>query len=171
MNKPTLIYDGDCNFCRRWINRWQSLTGAQIDYAPFQFVADRFPQISQEDFRKSVQFVELDGQIYSGAEAVFRTLAYTKGRRWLIGCYRNLPGFRLITEWFYNLVARNRILFSQLTRLLWGDDLSPPTYYKSSAAFIRILGIAYLVAFVSLWSQLTGLIGSSGILPASEFLT
>ncbi|MBI4115586.1 MAG: lipase maturation factor family protein, partial [Candidatus Omnitrophica bacterium] len=42
---------------------------------------------------------------------------------------------------------------------------------KSSAAFIRILGIAYLVAFVSLWSQLTGLIGSSGILPASEFLT
>jgi len=36
--------------------------------------------------------------------------------------------------------------------------------------FLRCLGLTYLAAFVSLWTQLGGLIGSDGILPAAEFL-
>jgi hypothetical protein len=36
--------------------------------------------------------------------------------------------------------------------------------------FLRLLGLVYLIAFVSLWSQIHGLIGSQGILPAQEFL-
>jgi len=36
--------------------------------------------------------------------------------------------------------------------------------------FLRLLGAAYLCAFLSLWTQLGGLIGSQGMLPAAEFL-
>ncbi len=36
--------------------------------------------------------------------------------------------------------------------------------------FLRLLGVIYFLAFVSLWSQVDGLIGSHGILPAAEFL-
>ncbi|HEX9779880.1 MAG TPA: lipase maturation factor family protein [bacterium] len=36
--------------------------------------------------------------------------------------------------------------------------------------FLRLLGAVYLIAFVSLWTQLDGLIGSRGILPAAQFL-
>src|SRR2546429_79937 len=36
--------------------------------------------------------------------------------------------------------------------------------------FLRLLGLAYLVAFVSLWLQVDGLIGSNGILPARDLL-
>src|SRR5947208_16987272 len=36
--------------------------------------------------------------------------------------------------------------------------------------FPRLLGLAYLVAFVSLWLQVDGLIGSNGILPAQDLL-
>ena len=36
--------------------------------------------------------------------------------------------------------------------------------------FLRLLGIVYLIAFVSIWVQIDGLIGSSGILPVSEYL-
>ena len=36
--------------------------------------------------------------------------------------------------------------------------------------FLRLLGLIYLIAFVSLATQVTGLIGSDGILPAGEYL-
>ncbi|NIR48753.1 lipase maturation factor family protein [candidate division KSB1 bacterium] len=36
--------------------------------------------------------------------------------------------------------------------------------------FLRFLGMIYLIAFLSLWSQVDGLIGSEGILPAQRFL-
>jgi hypothetical protein len=38
------------------------------------------------------------------------------------------------------------------------------------AAFLRLLGAIYLAAFVSLWVQVQGLIGSHGILPFGELL-
>src|SRR5947209_267619 len=37
--------------------------------------------------------------------------------------------------------------------------------------FLRLLGCIYLVAFISLWSQVHGLIGSHGILPVADFLS
>jgi hypothetical protein len=36
--------------------------------------------------------------------------------------------------------------------------------------FLRLLALVYAIAFVSLWTQAEGLIGSQGILPAGEFL-
>jgi len=44
------------------------------------------------------------------------------------------------------------------------------TYVLASWLFLRLLGLIYLVAFVSLATQLKGLVGKHGILPAREFL-
>ena len=38
------------------------------------------------------------------------------------------------------------------------------------AVFLRLLGLIYAVAFLSLWSQIEGLAGRDGILPVAEFL-
>jgi predicted DCC family thiol-disulfide oxidoreductase YuxK len=70
MPKSILIYDGDCGFCKRWIKRWQKITGDAIDYAPYQAVHAQYPQIPITQFQKAVQFVESSGQFYSGAYAV-----------------------------------------------------------------------------------------------------
>lgn len=56
-----------------------------------------------------------------------------------------------------------------LLRLLRGP-VERPTWFLSRWVFLRLLGLIYLIAFASLWSQLDGLIGSGGILPAQEFL-
>jgi hypothetical protein len=56
-------------------------------------------------------------------------------------------------------------------RIWWGNDLQPPTYYIAGTLFLRLLGVVYLIAFVSLWVQIDGLIGERGILPAGEFLS
>src|SRR2546426_10117494 len=54
-------------------------------------------------------------------------------------------------------------------------DLPPPppprpTYLLSRWLFLRLLGLVYLIAFVSLALQVTGLVGEHGILPAAAFL-
>src|SRR5437870_829045 len=40
----------------------------------------------------------------------------------------------------------------------------------ASWLFLRLLGLIYLAAFVSLATQIRGLVGRDGILPAAEFL-
>lgn len=45
-----------------------------------------------------------------------------------------------------------------------------PTYFVASALFVRLLGLCYLAAFLSLWVQVDGLIGSRGILPVASYL-
>jgi hypothetical protein len=45
------------------------------------------------------------------------------------------------------------------------------TYVRSRWLFHRLLGIVYLIAFVSLAVQITGLAGEHGILPAGDFLS
>jgi predicted DCC family thiol-disulfide oxidoreductase YuxK len=168
--KPLLIFDGDCHFCRRWIERWRDLTAGAVDYAPFQEAALRFPEIPREAFERAVQFIETDGTVFSAAEAVFRSLGHKPGRKWMIRCYEHVPGFAVISEAAYRLVARHRRTASFLTRLLWGKDVRQPTYFESRRWFLRSLGCIYMIAFLSLWMQLDGLIGEHGILPVAEYL-
>ena len=44
------------------------------------------------------------------------------------------------------------------------------TYYISRWLFLRGMGLVYLIAILSLWSQIHGLVGSKGILPADDYL-
>lgn len=169
--KPLLVFDANCHFCRRWIERWRELTAGTIDYAPFQEVAERFPEIPPEAFDRSVQFVETDGTVFSGAEAVFRSLGRGPRRQWMIWCYKHLPGFSVVTETAYRLVARNRRFFSFFTGLLWGQDVRRSTCFKSRALFLRSVGGIYLIAFLSLWTQVDGLIGDQGISPVADYLS
>jgi predicted DCC family thiol-disulfide oxidoreductase YuxK len=168
--KPLVIFDGDCNFCRRWVERWREITRGAVDYAPFQEAATRFPEIPPEDFAQALHFIDNDGTVYRGAEAVFRSLGRVRGGRTLVWCYEHLPGFAPSTEATYRAIARNRTLASFLTRLLWGNEVRRPTYFKSRDLFVRSLGAIYLIAFASLWLQIDGLIGEQGILPVGQHL-
>jgi hypothetical protein len=44
------------------------------------------------------------------------------------------------------------------------------SFFLSRWFFLRLLGVVYLAAFVSLWTQVDGLIGSQGVLPVGRFL-
>jgi predicted DCC family thiol-disulfide oxidoreductase YuxK len=169
-DRPLLIFDGDCHFCRRWIARWRQLTGERIEYAPYQEVAVLFPDISLEAFRRSVQLVETDGSVTQGAEAVFRSLSYAPGRSWLHWCYRHVPLIAPLAERFYGLVAAHRIGFSRLTRCLWGASVERPSYLLTRWLYLRLLGVVFFIAFVSFGIQAKGLVGPEGIQPAEHTL-
>jgi lipase maturation factor 1 len=169
-SKPLLIWDGECHFCRRWIERWREITRDEIDYDTSQNVADRFPEIPSEQFARSVVLIETDGAVFTGAEAVFRSLRCRSSKRWLAWSYDHVPGFAPISETFYKFIAANRRFASAMTRLLWGGDVRPPQYFWARRWFLRALGLIFLIAFVSLWVQIDGLIGSNGITPVEQFL-
>jgi predicted DCC family thiol-disulfide oxidoreductase YuxK len=164
--KPLLIYDNACDFCRYWIAQWQHVTGDRIDYAPSQEVATQFPEIPLSAFENSVQLILQNGTVLSGAEAVLRAL--NNGS--FLWCYYRLPGFASLAEAIYNFIAQHRPFFSAVTRSLWGTHTERATSYFSSWLFLRGLGCIYLIAFLSLWVQIHGLIGSNGISPAEQYL-
>ncbi|HXV28210.1 MAG TPA: lipase maturation factor family protein [bacterium] len=169
-DRPLLVFDGDCRFCRRWIERWRYWTKNLVADMPSQDAGKHLPDIPPEKFQGTVVLVEPDGRSSFGAEAVFRSLAYVPSKRWMLWAYLRIPGLRPFTEGIYRLIARHRIFFSKVTDFLWGNDLKPSTYEISGRLFLKALGIIYLVAFLSLGVQINGLIGSNGILPVSQYL-
>jgi predicted DCC family thiol-disulfide oxidoreductase YuxK len=168
--KPLMIWDGECHFCRRWIERWREITAGEVEYVTYQEAANRFPEIPIEQFKRAVALVEPDGKAFFAAEAVYRSLRYRSSRRWLAWSYDRVPGFAAASELAYKHIARHRGAGSAVTRLLWGNNVRPPTYFWARRWFLRTLGVIYLIAFVSLWVQAEGLFGSSGIAPVNQFL-
>ena len=109
--KPVLLYDGGCAFCRRWTGRLKRLTKERVDYAPYQEEAGRFAEIPYRDFESSIQLVDRDGSVFSGAAAAYRTLYYAPGWGWLFRLYKILPGFAPLSESVYRTISRHRHRF------------------------------------------------------------
>ncbi|PSO45512.1 MAG: hypothetical protein BRC25_02025, partial [Parcubacteria group bacterium SW_6_46_9] len=97
---PTLLFDGDCGFCRTWVRRWKKNVDDQVSFRPYQKAVDDFPEVTKTQARQAVQFIEPDGEVTSGAEAVFVLLSYGESGwwRWM---YEHVPGFPAFSESVY----------------------------------------------------------------------
>lgn len=168
--RPVMLFDDDCAFCRRWIARWRQATGERVEYLPYQSesVAAEYPELPKARLEKAVHLIGVDGRIFAGAEAVVRALQGTV--QWPAWCYDRLPGIAPVMELAYAMVASNRRVFSFGTRLLWGTHVERPTHYLTRWLFLRLLGAVYLCAFWSLGTQILGLSGSRGIVPAGMIM-
>ncbi|MBC2593925.1 DUF393 domain-containing protein [Ruficoccus amylovorans] len=113
--RPLIIWDGDCRFCGRWVRRLRRLTGEEVDFAAYQELDTRFPEVEKKAFAEALHLIEPDGRVTRGAEAVFRSLRGV--RPWSLGwsCYRRSRCFRRFSEALYRWVARNRGWLSRLT--------------------------------------------------------
>src|SRR5438876_8983888 len=168
--KPLMIWDGECLFCKMWIERWREITAGKVGYAAYQQAASQFPEIPLDQFKHAMAFIEPDGKTSFAAEAVYRSLQYRSSRKWLEWSYDHVPGFAEVSELAYRFIARQRKVGSAVTRLLWGNDVWPPTYFWAQRWFLRALGLIYLIAFMSLWVQVDGLVGGDGVSPVNQFL-
>jgi predicted DCC family thiol-disulfide oxidoreductase YuxK len=106
--KPLMIYDGECAFCRKWIGRWHNVTEDRIDYAPSQEVASRFPEIPESDLKGAVQLILPNGEVFSGAAAAFKTLALSGRGAWLFKLHCRVRLFAILADALYAFIARRR---------------------------------------------------------------
>ena len=156
--RPLLTYDGNCGFCRLWIDYLQALTGDEIEYTP------------ADGPIPSVQLALPGGEVLHGAHAVYRALACSPGHRWLLWLYESFALFAVVSDFAYARIAAHRTLAYHLTRLVIGRRVVPLTYDFIEWLFVRILALVYFIAFVSIGVQIKGLIGANGILPLERYL-
>jgi len=170
LDRPLLVFDGDCSFCRVWVEYWQRLTGDRVRYTPYQGIGDRFPDLPARNFASAVTLFLPGGEAQSGAHAVFSLLALVPRKSWMLWLYSHLPGFAWIAELVYRMIAQHRSFCYWATRALWGIPVEVKTFGVASWLFLRTLGAIYLIAFASFAVQAAGLIGSHGISPVAEYL-
>lgn len=170
-SKPLLVFDGDCTFCRYWVDYWIKITGDKVNYEPYQNVADDYQQISIEEYQRAVQYITPEGHVSSGAEASFKTINNGDGYGIWLWLYNWLPGFSWLAEWGYSFVSKRRNLFFGISKFLYGKQPEPPRYDLITGLFLRIFGIILLIAFSSFTMQASGLIGDQGIVPLNELIT
>jgi predicted DCC family thiol-disulfide oxidoreductase YuxK len=168
--QPLLVYDGDCTFCEYWARYWERLAQGGLLIAPYQRVADDYPQIPVQEFQRAVQYIAPGSRVAAAAEASFLALSHARGRGFWLWLYRHAPGFAFAAEKTYNFIAAHRPAFHRVTLALWGREPEPPRFDLVSFVFLRLLGLIYLAAFASFAVQAEGLIGSAGILPLTDYL-
>ncbi|RKX31218.1 MAG: hypothetical protein DRP71_13775 [Verrucomicrobia bacterium] len=116
LSRPVVLFDGDCDFCRFWVDRWQARSGDRMDFLPYQEVSDRFPFFREQDLEEAVHLVEPGGLIHRGAAAVIRLRELGMDRHRLARIHRKHRWFAAGCEWGYRRIARNRTFFACLTR-------------------------------------------------------
>jgi len=116
LSKPLLLFDGECGFCRRWIERWRKKAQGTVDFKPYQEVLNNFPQVSEAACEKAVQLVLPDGSVISGAHAVFKALGFSGNfYRSLDRLYDRLPLFGKLSEKAYQWVSDHRSFLSKFS--------------------------------------------------------
>ncbi len=165
---PEVLYDGDCGYCRRWMDRGQRWLKGKVAFRPMQEATREYPDLSLQDLLESVHLVCPDGTVKKGAAAAFCALSHRRGWKWPWWLYRSVPAVAKVSEFAYRFVARHRTLFSRFDVLLYGRVTGPLRYGFVRNLFLSGLAAVYLLAFASFWIQADGLIGSRGILPVSE---
>jgi predicted DCC family thiol-disulfide oxidoreductase YuxK len=105
--RPVLLYDGDCAFCTNCAHLLDRM-GPDAEVVPWQFSDLADLGVTEEQAVDAVQWIETDGTVRSGHEAIAAVLM-TAGRIWRIaGRVLLLPGISWIAAHAYRLIARNR---------------------------------------------------------------
>ena len=103
----TLIFDGDCGFCTTsagWVRR----IAPNVDTVAWQLTDLEALGVSEAAARDAVQYVDDDGHVSAGAEAIARLLV-SRGSVWaVLGRLMLLPVVRVAAAWVYKKVADNR---------------------------------------------------------------
>lgn len=175
--RPVLIYDGRCRFCVAQARRLERWLGGRVRIESFRDpgVLEKYPGLSAERCEEALQMVSPDGRIASGAEAVSRALRlspFLAPAGWLY----EIAILRRLLDAGYAFVARNRYRIrgeaceDEECRLHPHAPAPPLERALVRDLFLRLLGLTFFVAFLSLLSQVTLLFGARGLLPAREYL-
>jgi predicted DCC family thiol-disulfide oxidoreductase YuxK len=110
--RPLLLYDGDCAFCTTCARVLEGI-GPDAEIVAWQLTDLAALGITEERAAEAVQWVEIDGTVRSGHEAIARVLEAAGGIWRIAGRMLLLPGISWMAARAYRLVADNR------SRLPW----------------------------------------------------
>jgi predicted DCC family thiol-disulfide oxidoreductase YuxK len=102
-----LVFDGDCAFCTSSVRVLERI-GPDAEIVAWQLADLAELGVTEQQAAAALQWVEVDGTVRSGHEAIAAALG-TAGRSWKIaGRILLLPGISSLAARIYRLVAENR---------------------------------------------------------------
>lgn len=108
-DRPTLIYDGECGFCRRSVDvvrRWDR--ERRLAVVPFQDQARVAAfGIPLPALAAAMHLVLPDGRVFAGADAAPEILRLLPGKQWLARAFA-IPGVLPVARRAYGWIARRR---------------------------------------------------------------
>jgi predicted DCC family thiol-disulfide oxidoreductase YuxK len=105
--RPVLVFDGDCGFCTTSVRVLERI-GPDAEIVAWQMTDLAALGVSEQQAGDAVQWVEVDGTVRSGHEAIAAALG-SAGRIWRVaGRTLTLPGLSWIAAKLYRLIADNR---------------------------------------------------------------
>ena len=113
-----LIFDGECGFCRRWVNNMTSWFTKHP--TPIAWQNANLPELglTPEQCSAAVQFVDANLKVSSGSDAAARVLIVAGFPYNVAGRIILVPGIRSMAQATYRWVANNRHRFK-------GDTVNP----------------------------------------------
>lgn len=105
--QPALVYDGDCAFCTSSVRLLEKI-GPRAEMVAWQMTDLDALGLSEEEAAAAVQWVEIDGTIRSGHEAIAAALSSASGVWALAGRVLLSPEISPIAAGAYRLIADNR---------------------------------------------------------------
>ncbi len=109
----TVIFDGECGFCRRWIRLGKKLDWfKKIDWRARldPDTPSEFPQVSKEESLNRIVSIRPDGKTYGGFRAM-RDIMLRLPVSFLPALFLYLPGAAWVGEPVYQWVSKNRHRF------------------------------------------------------------
>ena len=102
---PVLLYDDQCHFCRRQVDRLRRRVGGAVEFESYRTA--QWSSLPEAELAQSVHFIDGD-TVASGAQAVLLTLAAGGKRSAWLWLYRRVRFFAHTAEAGYRWVARYR---------------------------------------------------------------
>jgi len=109
-DRDTVLYDGQCRFCRGQIAILRRLDpSGRLRFLSLHdpAAAAGFPELAPDDLSREMHVVDTGGRCRAGAEAV-RYLTRRLPLLWPLALPLHVPGSLPLWRWLYGVVARNR---------------------------------------------------------------
>lgn len=105
---PTIIYDAECVFCRRWAERFKKWNRDGVRLLPLQDAqAVELTGKPKDVLVQAMHVVRADGAVFAGASAVREALAHVSWG-WLARGALRIPGSMFVADRVYCWVAVRR---------------------------------------------------------------